>query len=74
VLGDGGQIQVNNWYSGPEHRLETIQLSNGSALAAAQLDVLVQAMASVAPPSAGQISLTTDQQTALAPVFAAVWK
>jgi hypothetical protein len=35
---------------------------------------LVNAMASFAPPAAGQTTLPTDYQTSLAPVLAANWQ
>jgi len=38
-----------------------------------QVEALVQAMASFAPPAMGQTSLTATQQTLLAPTLAANW-
>jgi len=73
VLGDGGQITVNNWYTSSNYRLEELRLADGKRATAAQVDSLVQAMAAFAPPAPGQTSLTTEQQTALAPVLAASW-
>ena len=73
VLGDGGQVEINDWYASPNNRIEQMQLSDGQKLLAAQVDSLVNAMAAFAPPAPGQIALTPEQQTALSPVIAAGW-
>jgi Ca2+-binding RTX toxin-like protein len=73
LMGDGGQVQVNNWYSSSNYRIEELHLSDGQKLLYAQVDSLVQAMAAFAPPAPGQTTLTPEQQTALAPVIAAAW-
>lgn len=73
VLGDGGQVQINNWYTGNQYRVEEIRLADGRKTTAGQVDSLVQAMAAFAPPAPGQNSLTSDQQLALAPIIAASW-
>jgi hypothetical protein len=39
-----------------------------------QVQQLVNAMASMTPPPAGQLTLTPEQQTALNPVLAASWQ
>jgi Ca2+-binding RTX toxin-like protein len=73
VMGDGGQMQINNWFLGENHRIEAMVLSDGQKLLANQVDALVNAMAAFAPPAPGQTTLTPEQQTALAPVIAAAW-
>lgn len=73
VLGDDGQVQVNNWYGSANNRIEEMHLSDGQRLLYAQVDALVQAMAAFAPPAPGQTTLTPEQQSALAPVIAASW-
>jgi ubiquitin len=49
------------------------QLNDGKTLLDSQVQNLVSAMAGFAPPPVGQTSLTTAQQTTLAPVIAANW-
>jgi Ca2+-binding RTX toxin-like protein len=73
LMDDGGQMRVSNWYSSPSNRIEEFHLADGQRLLAAQVDLLVQAMASFAPPAMGQTTLTPEQQASLAPVIAANW-
>lgn len=73
LMNDGGQMRVNNWYSSPNNRIEELHLADGQRLLAAQVDLLVQAMASFAPPAMGQTTLTPAQQASLSPVIAANW-
>ncbi len=73
LMGDGGQMRVNNWYSSPSNRIEELHLADGQRLLYAQVDLLVQAMASFAPPAMGQTTLTPEQQASLAPTIAANW-
>jgi hypothetical protein len=54
--------------------VEQFKTSDGKTLLDSQVQNLVQAMASFAPPAVGQTSLTPVQQTALAPVIAANWQ
>jgi hypothetical protein len=73
VLGDGGQVQISNWYAGSQYRVEEIRLADGRKTSAGQVDALVQAMSAFAPPAPGQTGLTPDQQSVLAPTLAASW-
>ncbi|HSX92683.1 MAG TPA: calcium-binding protein [Hydrogenophaga sp.] len=73
VLGDGGQVQIKDWYASSSYLIEEMRLSDGQALLFNQVDALVNAMAAFAPPAPGQTTLTPEQQTALAPVIAAAW-
>jgi hypothetical protein len=71
ILGMSDQMTIDGWYANGANGLQSITLSNGQTLAAANVDALVQAMAAFAPPAAGQLSYTAQEQTALAPVLAA---
>ena len=74
VLGeDPGQVTLRNWYDGDQHKVEQFQLSDGQRMAYTQANLLVQAMAGIAPPSMGQTTLTAEQQTLLMPVLAKSW-
>ncbi|MDE7251322.1 MAG: hypothetical protein K2O32_00045 [Acetatifactor sp.] len=46
VGGEEGSISVENWYLGSGYQLDSIQTSDGYALAGEQVDLLIQAMAS----------------------------
>ncbi len=75
VIGTTDKITLNNWYLGSQYQVETIMTADGNhALLAANVNNLVQAMASFAPPAAGQITLPASYQTALNPVIAANWQ
>ncbi|MBK8570449.1 MAG: calcium-binding protein [Nitrosomonadales bacterium] len=75
VIGTTDKITLNNWYLGSQYQVETIMTADGNhALLAANVNNLVQAMASFAPPAAGQMTLPASYQTALNPVIAANWQ
>ena len=46
IHGSSDQITVENWYTSSVNRTETIQAGNGELLVSAQVDQLIQAMAS----------------------------
>ncbi|WP_156952548.1 hypothetical protein [Microvirgula aerodenitrificans] len=54
--------------------IEQIATADGQILLDAQVNNLVQAMASFSPPAAGQMTLPENYSRALAPVIAASWK
>ncbi|WP_291142390.1 putative Ig domain-containing protein [Hydrogenophaga sp.] len=74
VIGTGDKATIGNWYGGSRYQVEQFQTDDGHLMLASQVDALVQAMASFAPPPMGQTTLTLDQQSALAPVIAAAWQ
>jgi Ca2+-binding RTX toxin-like protein len=73
VIGTADKTVVQNWYLGTAYHVEQIQADDGKLLLDTQVQNLVQAMAAFAPPPMGQTTLTSQQQTALAPVLAANW-
>ncbi|MFO0107423.1 MAG: calcium-binding protein [Burkholderiales bacterium] len=74
LIGTNDMLTVRNWYSGSAHRVDGFDLGSGKRLLEGQVDALVSAMASFAPPAPGQTSIPTAYQTALNPVIAANWK
>ncbi|MDD5297126.1 MAG: calcium-binding protein [Rhodocyclaceae bacterium] len=74
IIGTADKTTIANWYSGAAYHVEQLKTTDGKTLLDSQVDSLVQAMASFAPPAAGQMSLPPAYQTALAPVLAANWK
>jgi Ca2+-binding RTX toxin-like protein len=74
LIGTENKTTFQNWYAGSAYRVEQFQTSDGMTLLDAQVELLVQAMASFAPPSAGQTSLPQDYQDVLAPILAANWQ
>jgi serralysin len=51
VQGKTEKLLVQNWYASSENQIESFRLSDGSAILAAQVNSLVQAMASFNAPS-----------------------
>ncbi|WP_329955453.1 calcium-binding protein, partial [Chromobacterium violaceum] len=74
VIGSADKVIVDNWFVGAANQLETIRAGDGKALAASQVQTLIDAMAGFNPPAAGQMSLPPDCQSVLQPVLAANWK
>jgi len=74
VIGTSDKVTVQNWYAGNAYHVEQLKTADGKTLLDSLVDSLVQAMASFAPPAAGQMTLPPAYQTALAPTLAANWK
>lgn len=75
IHGSSDQITVQNWYTSSANRIETIQAGNGQTMLTAQVDQLIQAMASFTT----QTGLTWDQAIDQRPqevqtVLAASWQ
>lgn len=73
VIGTSDSSTITNWYDGTEYQLEQFRTSDGRTLASSQVDALVSAMASFAPPPAGQTTLTPEYQNHLSNVIATSW-
>jgi Ca2+-binding RTX toxin-like protein len=75
VIGTTDRMTINNWYSGDAYQVERFKTADGAlTLLDSQVESLVNAMASFAPPSAGQTTLPQTYQNALAGVIAANWQ
>lgn len=56
VLGTADQVLVKDWYVGSDNHVERIKTADGKTLYDTDVNKLVQAMASFAPPAASQTS------------------
>lgn len=74
VIGTSDSVTVSNWYLGAAYQLDYMDAGDGLRLYANQVDQLVQAMAAFSPPAAGELDLSPQLQTALAPTLAASWQ
>ncbi|WP_305883554.1 calcium-binding protein, partial [Chromobacterium sp. S0633] len=74
VIGTEDKVSINNWFGNAANQIETLQSGDGKALAASQVQALVNAMAAFNPPAAGQVNLPDNYQAALQPVLASSWK
>ena len=68
------KFTLNSWYLGSQYHVEQFKTSDGHMLTDANVQNLVQAMASFSPPAAGQTTLPSNDQTSLATVIAANWQ
>ena len=73
VIGTTDRLTINGWYASPNNRIESFRLADGQALMASQVQQLVNAMASFAPPAAGQTTLPANYAATLNPVIAPSW-
>jgi Ca2+-binding RTX toxin-like protein len=75
VIGETASSTVlKDWYIDSSRRVDGITTVDGShSLSAANVQALVDAMASYSPPGTGQFTLDTQTANDLAPVFATVW-
>jgi Ca2+-binding RTX toxin-like protein len=69
-----GKLNVLQFKEGSQYSVEEFRTSDGHVLIDTQVQNLVQAMASFAPPPPGQTTLTPTYQDSLAPLLAASWK
>jgi len=75
IIGTSDKLVVKDWYLGNAYHVEQFKTTDGAkTLLDSNVQNLVNAMASFAPPAAGQTSLPSTYQTALAPVIAANWQ
>ncbi|MDB5875477.1 MAG: tandem-95 repeat protein [Ramlibacter sp.] len=73
VIGTTDKVTITGWYTDAAHHVETLQLAGGQRLMDSQVQNLVQAMASFAPPAVGQTTLP-QSYSSLEGVIAANWQ
>lgn len=64
------RVEVRDWYRMDSPPLEWVQVSDAQLHLDRQFNLLVQAMASFAPPASGQTSWTSEQRETFAPMLA----
>lgn len=74
LIGTSDKVSISNWYNGSSNHVEKIQVADGHYLMDSQVEQLVQAMAGMTPPPAGQTMLTADQHQQLDAVLASSWQ
>ena len=75
IIGTSDKLVVKDWYLGTAYHVEQFKTTDGArTLLDSNVQNLVNAMASFAPPAAGQTTLPTTYQSSLAPVIAANWQ
>ena len=74
VIGTADKLTIKDWYASNANHVEQFKASNGKTLLDSNVQNLVNAMASFAPPAAGQTSLSSNYHAALDSVIAANWQ
>ena len=75
VIGTSDKLVIEDWYLGNANHVEQFKTTDGAqTLLDGNVQNLVNAMASFAPPAAGQTTLPQNYQDALAGVIAANWQ
>lgn len=75
IIGTDDKLVIQNWYLDSASHIEQFKTSDGAkTLLDSNVQNLVNAMASFAPPAAGQTTLPPDYQASLATVIAANWQ
>ncbi|MEO8024744.1 MAG: calcium-binding protein [Polaromonas sp.] len=74
VIGSTDKVSIGSWYLGNLYHVEQFKTSDGKTLLDSQVQNLVQAMASFAPPAAGETTLPANYADTLNPVLAANWQ
>ncbi len=72
IIGTADKVTIADWYSGAGNQVEVIQ-AGGLEVDNTSIINLVTAMAAMAPPAMGTLTLSAGQATQLAPVLAANW-
>ena len=74
VIGIRDEVRIADWYLGQDHQIEEFHTADGSVLLNTRVDQLVFAMASLAEPHFGELSLPMDYQEELQPVITQAWQ
>ena len=75
IIGTADKLVVKDWYLASANHVEQFKTTDGAkTLIDSNVQNLVNAMASFAPPAAGQTTLPTTYQTSLTPVIAVNWQ
>ena len=75
IIGTADRLVIQSWYSGSANHVEQFKTTDDAkTLLDSNVQNLVNAMASFAPPTAGQTTLSQSYQDVLAGVIAANWQ
>ncbi|WP_447735992.1 calcium-binding protein, partial [Aeromonas veronii] len=74
IIGTDEKVSIQNWYLSKNYHVEQFKTADGKTLIDSQVQQLVNAMASLTPPAAGETTLSESYQNTLNPVIAANWK
>jgi hypothetical protein len=72
VIGTSDKATLQNWYSGPEYRVEEFHTSDGRTLLSSGVLELATAMSAFKPPPSGQTTLSASYAAVL-PAIGSAW-
>ena len=73
LIGTSDEVNITDWYADDANKIESIRTTSGLILYDNQVQQLVDAMAAFAPPSSGELNLSSEYKLSLDPVIAASW-
>ena len=73
IIGTTDKLIVQDWYLGNAYHIEQFKTADGFTLQHGNVETLVNAMASFAPPDLGQTTLPGTYESSLDPVIASLW-
>src|SRR5262249_43159858 len=73
LVGGSDRVTIQGWYADPNKQLDHFELSDGSSLAATQVQQLVNAMSAFKTRPASLSNLASTQQASVEAVIAANW-
>ncbi|PTQ88962.1 calcium-binding protein, partial [Agitococcus lubricus] len=74
IIGTSDKVVVKSWYLSTDNQVEQFKTTDGNmTLLSTDVQALVNAMASIAPPSLGQTELSSEQHSQLDVIIAASW-
>lgn len=73
IVGTTDKLVINNWYSGSAYHVEQFKTADGKVMLDSQVEALVSAMASFAPPVGVGSVVSQQAHDQLQPVLAASW-
>ena len=74
TIGTTDKVTINGWYESAGRRIEEFRTADGRVLQGNHVQNLVGAMAGLAPPPLGQLTLPAGTAAALAPSLAQNWR
>jgi Ca2+-binding RTX toxin-like protein len=73
ILGTTDQVTIEKWFVDSSYQIEQIEVANGITLASNEVAQLVNAMATLTPPTSSQTTMSSSQLAALQSTFAMTW-
>ncbi len=67
------KLIVQDWYLGNAYHIEQFKTADGLTLQHSNVETLVNAMASFAPPDLAQTTLPASYESSLDPVISSLW-